>query len=267
MDEFGDLKRLFFGFEVHAPWPDNLPDSRSLKAKHRHLTLVFLGNTSYKKIRSLIPQLPKPSFRVGAFGICDSSLFLPHRDPKVVTWHVEPFGEDVLASYQKELSEFLEGEGYPIDKRKFLKHITLGRSPFKKSEWKKHFRPLPVYFHHLHLYESSQGLVYEPIWSHDLLPPFEKVKSGSQVIFKLYGETLQKMICSAQIALCFEHPELTPYLNADFELSHLEEGEKMLNQMLENGSKEVNISFKKVRFEGEMTPYKDVNALELHCAL
>ncbi|MBF5059944.1 2'-5' RNA ligase family protein [Candidatus Neptunochlamydia vexilliferae] len=132
-----DIKRLFFGFEVYATWPDDLPDARTLKAKHRHLTIAFLGDTSYKQIRSLIPKMPKPSFRVGPVALSDACLCLPRRDPRVVTWHGSPFGADTIAGYQKEVA------GYLIDKREFLKHITLGRSPFKEKEWKKHFSHCP----------------------------------------------------------------------------------------------------------------------------
>ena len=38
-----DQKRLFFGFEVKAPWPQGLPKGRILKEDQRHITIAFLG--------------------------------------------------------------------------------------------------------------------------------------------------------------------------------------------------------------------------------
>ncbi len=224
-----DTKRLFFGFEVYAPWPEDLPDARTLKAKHRHLTIAFLGDTSYKQIRSLIPKMPKPPFRVGPAAVSDACLCLPRRDPRVVTWHVNPFGEDTIADYQKEVVAFLEEKGYPIDKREFLKHITLGRSPFKEKEWKKNFRPLPLYLKNLHLYESFKDLRYEPIWTHDLLPPFKEVKEG---VFHLHGESFQQIFLNAQIALAFKCPSLLPFLDPHYQVRNLHDGGIRLRAIL-----------------------------------
>ena len=36
-----ESKRLFFGFEVDAPWP-SLPEGRMIKEKDRHVTVAFL---------------------------------------------------------------------------------------------------------------------------------------------------------------------------------------------------------------------------------
>lgn len=257
MGETGDQKRLFLGFEVHAPWPDNLPDARTLKAKHRHLTLAFLGNTSYQEIRSLIPKLPKPSFRVGPVGIADSVLCLPRRHPCVVTWHVEPFGDDPLEAYQQEVSDFFEAQGYPMDRRKFLKHVTLGRSPFKEKEWTKAFRPLPLYYHHLHLYESFKGLRYEPIWSHDLCPPFEEMEHEADIAFRVYGETLGQVFRNAQIALAFKCPDILPFLNPEIQAKTLEEGIIELNEITTEGDKQIGTPFKAVSFHGEIIKEKE----------
>ncbi|MCB1106959.1 MAG: hypothetical protein KDK76_02560 [Chlamydiia bacterium] len=258
-----DEKRLFLGFEVHAPWPENLPDARTLKASHRHLTLVFIGNTSYKKIRSLIPKMPKPPFRVGPVALSDACLCLPHRDPSVVTWHVDPFGADLLNEYQKEVSDFFQSEGYEMDKRKFLKHITLGRSPFNEKEWKKEFVPLPLYFHHLHLYESFKGLRYEPIWTHDLFPPFEEIEHVADLAFKVYGESLQQIFWNAQIALAFKCSDLLPFLDPGYEVRTIEEGIIRLNEITTEGDKKVGTPFKAVSFHGEVMENKGILTWEM----
>jgi len=248
-----DQKRLFFGIEVHAPWPEELPEARTLKAKHRHLTLAFLGDTSYEKIKALIPKLPRPHFRVGSVATFDSCLFLPRRDPKVVTWHVEPFGEsDHLATYHEELATFLEEEGYVLDHREFLKHVTLGRTPFLANQWKKAFKPLPLYFQNLHLYESHSGLHYEPIWTHDLLPPFEEMEHVADIAFRIFGESLEQIFWNAQFALAFECPEILPLLDPHTQVKSLEEIIMQLNEVVTKGDQEFGTPFKAVSFHGDV---------------
>jgi len=248
-----DQKRLFFGVEVHAPWPKELPDARTLKAKHRHLTLAFLGNTSYSKIKMIIPKIPRPHFRVGPVGMFDSCLFLPRRDPKVVTWHVESFGEsDSIALYQEKLASFLEQQGYQLDHREFLKHVTLGRSPFLAKQWKKAFQPLPLYFQNLHLYESHSGLRYEPIWTHDFLPPFKEIEHVADIAFHVFGESLQQIYCNAQMALAFECPQILPFLKVHSQVGSLEEIIMKLNEGVTQADREVGMPFKAVSFHGEV---------------
>jgi RNA 2',3'-cyclic 3'-phosphodiesterase len=41
------IKRLFFAFEVDAPWPEALPSGRILEPSCRHMTLAFLGNIPF----------------------------------------------------------------------------------------------------------------------------------------------------------------------------------------------------------------------------
>lgn len=258
-----DQKRLFFGFEVHAPWPEDLPDARTLKSKHRHLTIAFLGNTSYSKIRSLIPKIPKPPFRVGPIGVADSILCLPRRHPCVVTWHIDSFGSDPLNDFQKNLSDFLEENGYEMDQRKFLKHITLGRSPFKEEEWKKGFQPLPVYFHHFHLFESFKGLCYEPIWSHDLLPPFEEIEHVADIAFRIYGESLQEIFWNAQIALAFKCPAILPHLDPEYQIHTIEDGIIRLNGIITEADKDIGTPFKAVSFHGDVHLVKGVKCWEM----
>jgi len=246
-----DQKRLFFGMEAHAPWPEALPDARTLRAKHRHITLAFLGDSSYGKIKALIPKVPRPPFRVAPVGLCDSCLFLPRRDPKVVTWHVDSLGDhDLLADYQETLSTFLEAQGYHFEHREFLKHVTLGRSPFLPSQWKKAFKPLPIYFQNLHLYESHSGLRYEPIWTHDLLPPFEEIEHIADIAFRIYGESLEQLYLNAQIALAFECPEILPFYDSALHVKSLEEMIMRLNEIVSRADHQIGTPFKAVSFHG-----------------
>ncbi len=168
-----------------------------------------------------------------------------------------------METYQKELSEFLEREGYQLERREFLKHITLGRSSFSEREWKKNFRPLPLYFHHFHLYESYGGLRYEPIWSHDLLPPFEEIESRTDLTLRIYGSSLRQLFYNAQIALTFKCPELLPFLDPRFEGHSIEEGILQLNAIINRANSEVKVPLMNVKFQGEVSPIKGILMWEM----
>lgn len=240
-----DEKRLLFGFEAHAPWPKTLPDTKTLKAKNRHLTLLFFGNTSYKKIHEHIRYMPKPFFRVGPVAISDSGLTLPNRSPDVMTWHVDPFGFDPIEEYQKMILDYFLEKGYALDEKKFIKHITLGKSAALKKGAKTSFTPLPLYFTNLHLYESLHGDRYEPIWTYDLLPPFEEKEEGR---FALYGENFQQVFLNAQIALAFKFPALVPFLDASYEVRNLHDGGIRLTTLVNQAYREANIPIERALF-------------------
>lgn len=91
-------KRLFFGAEVHAAWPKEFPHGRIIDEESRHITLAFLGQTSFARLESILPALPLPQFKIGKVGKIDRFLFLPERNPRVVAGHVHWFSgaEDFL---------------------------------------------------------------------------------------------------------------------------------------------------------------------------
>src|SRR5437868_6914258 len=82
------IKRVFFGCEVTAPWPTQLPPGRVLDPTHRHMTLAFLGETRYDRLQEILPGFPTPPFSVGLAGEFNRCLFLPERHPHVVSWHM-----------------------------------------------------------------------------------------------------------------------------------------------------------------------------------
>ena len=79
--------RLFFGFEVHSPWPETFAGGKLIKEDLRHITLAFLGNTPKDKVPNLIKEIPRPSWSLGHVGIFDQILFLPESRPRVVSFH------------------------------------------------------------------------------------------------------------------------------------------------------------------------------------
>jgi RNA 2',3'-cyclic 3'-phosphodiesterase len=192
-------KRLFFGFEVHAPWPSKFPKGRLLRESDRHLTIAFLGNVSWPHLKSLLPNIPLPSKKVGLVGNLDRMLFLPSRKPSVVALHGALYEEYLyLESYQKKLINWLQSHGIPVslNSERFLPHVTICRRPFEASEWKAFFQPLPFYLTNFHLYESRPGLVYDPLWTHPLLPPFDQES--------IYGETPEQLRLHAESNMQFQ---------------------------------------------------------------
>ncbi len=245
-------KRLFFGFEVHAPWPESLPTGRMPKTNEHHITVAFLGETSHEKILRLLPEIPKPPFKIGIVGAFDGCLFLPENNPRVVAWRGKSFEKDLLASYQKELTTFLKKQNYPLDDRPFLNHTTLARSPFEKDDWEQAFQPLPYFIKALHLYESLGNLTYKPLWTHKLISPFEEFEHVADIGFRIHGESVKQIYLHAQIALTFECPELIPFLDPNTEVSTLEEVIIKLNEIITHGDREIGTPFKAVSFHGEL---------------
>ena len=167
----------------------------------RHLTLAFLGNTSFAAIEELLPQFPKPSFAVGPVGWCDRLLFIPEEHPKVAAYHIEWLHGD-LAPLHAALQQWLS----LADKRAFLPHVTVARSPFDREDWRETFEEFPIAVRAIHLYESVGHLNYVPLWTYALLLPFEELEHTADIAFLIRGESLSALFAHAQIALSFKFP-------------------------------------------------------------
>lgn len=261
-----ETKRLFFAFEVEAPWPSPLPEGRLLQEKSRHLTLSFLGSANFTKLRPLLTSVPLPSFKVGVTGWFDQVQFLPKRHPRVAAWHVCLFGEEVaahgnpflqginpLADYSHTLLSWLNEQGECLDDKKgFLPHVTLCRAPFDFEGWHKAFQILPLAFRHLHLYESLGQLDYQPVWTHSLLAPFEELDHTADIAYKIRGESISQLFYNAFTALAFKFPELLRYNNTSAILSTIDEVVIQLNHRIAQADCAVGCPFKAVSFHGEI---------------
>lgn len=248
-----DVKRLFFGFEVEAPWPESFPSGRIINEANRHITLAFLGNVSFAKLQPLLNAMPLIPFQIGAVGICDKCLILPPNHPHVVAWHVHWLSqEQEIHDFQKSLIHLLKQYQFDIDDREFLSHVTLCRSPFNEKEWKKAFEPLPCFIKGMHLYESKWNLIYEPLWSHSLQVPFEEKEHTADIAFLIYGTTLEEIYINAQIALTFRFPPLLQFLGKPERIDSFETVIIRLNELVSKADAEMSCPFKAISFHGKL---------------
>ncbi len=255
-------KRLFLAFEIAAPWPEKHPKARFLREQDRHITLVFLGDVAWEPMPQRLDKMPKPTFHLSPAGICDNFLFLPPRHPRVVSYHIfwKTAGE-ALASYQDEVSSWFSEKGYKINKRSFLPHVTIGRSPFAVSAWKKHFQALPCIAKNLHLYESFEHLHYKPIWTFPMVAPFEQIDHTADLAFRIRGNTLRDLLIHSILALAFHDPTI---LEIDFPKESpdsLDEIIALLNRVISESHDKFAYKFKGIFHHGEIKKRKD-NLLE-----
>lgn len=209
MEDSAGSKRVFFAFEVHAPWPLSLPQGRVLSLSGRHLTIAFLGNVDYPSLEKILNRFPPPKITTGLTGKFDRCLFLPPQRPNVVSWHVKWFDQAFdLGLYQKELSEWLSANGFHVKLHNegFLPHVTLSRRPFHYREWREAFEVLPLYIKDIHLYESKSGLNYTPLWSYPLHAPFEAKHDANGLIITARGENLTSLLNHCITGIAFSHP-------------------------------------------------------------
>lgn len=260
-----DIKRLFFGFAVHAPWPEILPSGRLLHQEDLHTTIAFLGNVSYEKVTALLSEIPKPPFTLGLAGYFDRCLFLPESTPRCVSWHQRWWESTPIKQYHYSLIAWLEQRHFSMRKEsEFLAHVTLCRQPFHRGEWKRSFTPLPFYIGDLHLYESLGSLSYKPLWSYPLRPPFEEIEHTADIAFLVRGTTIHQIYEHAQTAISFRYPQLTPYFSCRKTVENLDDLIIELNKQITTADRKSGCCpIKAVSFHGELCKHEDALTWEM----
>lgn len=253
MQSNDEYKRLFFGFEVKAPWPTDLPEGRFLAPEDRHLTIAFLGKASLPALLKSLKDFPKPRFLVGKAGFFDKDLFLPPGKPRVIAWHVSWWEQNnAVNGFQKNFVKWLQGLGYKLDDRPFLPHVTLARSPFKKDDWQKAFVKLPICIKALHLYESVGNLVYKPCWSYPLTSPFEEFEHTADMAFEVTGENYNQLYFNAFTSLAFKYPSLVKYFCYHDTINDLDTIIDLLNSIISRADQHEGCPIKAVSYHGNV---------------
>ena len=98
------------------------------RPENLHLTLAFLGETDQDRLKTLhgiIKEIKSPVFeltfnRTGCFSHSQKELWWVGADPNDSKL-------PLLRRLHSQLIKRLEEEGFPVDKRPFNAHITLGR--------------------------------------------------------------------------------------------------------------------------------------------
>lgn len=250
-----ELTRVFFGFEVHAPWPEKYCEGRLLEEKDRHVTVAFLGEVFKDPLMQDLKRSPILPFKVGRVGYFSDCLFLPHRrHPNVCAWEMCWVDEAKdLAQYRSIFLDWLRTNTYPVDREKeeWLCHVTLCRKPFDAKAWKKIFKPLPFYIQNLNLYESLGHSKYQVLWSSPLMLPFEEIEHTADIAYIIRGESLNQIYTHAQTALAFRYPALLPYMKRN-PITNLDDIIINLNALVSEADAAIGCPFKAISFHGSI---------------
>ncbi len=247
------MKRLFFAFEIQAPWPEKLPPGRVLDIGQRHCTVIFLGNLEEKPLLDLLPELPLPPFKLTPAGVFDQYMFLPVRYPRVAAWHINwgPFRE-AMNDYWELIHLFLHSKGIKVErKHNFLPHVTLARKPFIQKDWENIFTTTPLLGSSFALYESLGSSRYQKIWEHPYISPWVEIEHTADIAFTILGRTLQELQLYAQLALAFKYPPLANYIQMLSSPETIDDIIIALNEMIGKADTEIGCPLKAVSFHGE----------------
>ena len=257
------LKRLFFGLEVHAPWPTHFPKGNILAETQRHVTLSFLGHCDLENLLGELRYFPLTSKTspIGFCGLFDYCLFLPPKTSHVVAWHNHWYHQKYFIEiFQRTLTDWLKQLHFSPDSSEWLPHTTICRGSFDQEEWLKSFIPLPFFTQSIHLYESLGNATYQSVWNYPVLAPFEQIASQKNHLL-IRASSLSDLYYNAFTALAFKYPSLVAHFIQINELSSLDEVTDVLNQCMRSFSESHSSGVKSIHLSEE--PLKNLEGVVL----
>lgn len=243
-------KRLFFAFDIDAPWPSSLPNGRIIEEKERHLTLIFLGDTDYEKFQIIFNNFPTPDFKLGFSAQFDGCFFSKH----VAAWTIDEIDKKhPISLYYGTCINWLRVNGIqPPVNHDFTPHVTIARSPFCEKDWRDAFKPLPVVVKDLHLFESLGNSKYSSLWRYKILSPFENLDHTADIAYLVRGENLDVLYKNAQAALVHFFPLSLPFWNKNPKAGSLDDIIIGLNETISVIDRKINSPFKAVSFHSKI---------------
>ena len=103
-----------------------LPLPRKVEPENLHLTLVFLGDCPEIALEAAHEEFE--ALRQGRFSLALEGLGLFGKDKPRVAWAGVAASADLM-HLQAKVETIARRAGCPVDARKFLPHVTLGRFP------------------------------------------------------------------------------------------------------------------------------------------
>lgn len=243
-----NIKRLFFGFEVHGSLDLRHLKGRMLLPEDHHTTLAFLGSIDIESIQ----DIPLPPWKIGPAATATHPLFLPRCI--ALAFELQESSKEFL-TYQETLASFLVHAGLLKKKDHFLPHVTLCRPPFNRQEWSD-FTKIPLSIGSLHLYESLGQSRYKKIWTHPIELPYEEIPHTADIAFIIRGESLQALALHAYLALASKAPALLKF-NFDFNNQSHEDLIASLNATLTKLDIEEGSPLKAVSYHGDIHTTSD----------
>ncbi len=145
------------------------------KTSAAHLTLIFLGDMSMKKIAEMAYKIGSriSGFPTFIYNVSKVGYFEYNSLPRVIWLGVN--GGPTLSGLYKEICKAITGAGINLKNEEFIPHISVGRMKFSPKDWKKiletiTFEPLSVGASSVGIYSStltSDGPIYKKLYKVD----------------------------------------------------------------------------------------------------
>jgi RNA 2',3'-cyclic 3'-phosphodiesterase len=151
------------------PLREHAPQVRFARPETLHLTLRFLGETELERLERMLPSLERAAAGCPlSFGrLAGLGIFPPRGEPRVLWLGIDL--EAPVMTLQRDVERLAVDEGFPLERRPFRPHLTLGRfRPGGRRPALPEVEPVPAPLERLVLFRSQlrpEGAAHTPIAS------------------------------------------------------------------------------------------------------